>query len=498
MTTQLLTMHNRIPKKYWFRIIGLIMVYFVSCSKSGGGSTGGGTTTTTPPVTTPPVTTSSDVSLWLTRADKTTLLQKQTAVMNFTTTTNQNPTITVDTTQTYQSIDGFGFALTGGSAYLINRLAATDRAALVKELFGTDSTGIGISYIRVSLGASDLSNNVFTYDDIPAGQTDTTLQYFSLDPEKYDLIPLLQQILTVNPNIKILACPWTAPLWMKTANNSIGGSLQHQYYSTYAQYFVKYIQGMQAQGIPIEAVTPQNEPLNPYNNPSMQMLATEQADFVGNYLGPAFAAANLTTKIIAWDHNCDNTSYPLTVLGDAKANKYTAGAAFHLYSGDISALSQVHNAFPDKNVYFTEQWLQGPSTFNTDLNWHMKNLIIGATRNWSKNVIEWNLASDPNYQPHTVGGCTTCLGAITVGNTITRNTNYYAIAHAAKFVRPGSVRVLTNITYNLQNVAFETPDGKKVLIVLNDNTKAETFNIAFNGKQVSATLDAGAVGTFVW
>lgn len=477
-----------------FLVAGII----IGCSKSDNSGGGGVTPPPVVPPVTPPVTGTSDVEFWLTKADKTVLLQKQNATLNFSTATNQSPVITVDTTQAYQSVDGFGFALTGGSAYLINRLPSTDRDALVKELFATDSTGIGTSYLRISIGASDLSNNIFTYDDIPAGQTDSTLQYFSLDPEKYDLIPLLKQILTVNPTVKILACPWTAPVWMKTVNSSIGGSLKPQYYDTYANYFVKYIQGMQAQGIPIEAITPQNEPLNPYNNPSMQMVATDQAEFIKNHLGPAFAAANITTKIICWDHNCDNTNYPLTVLGDANAKKYVAGSAFHLYAGDISALTQVHNAFPDKNVYFTEQWLQGPSNFSGDLNWHMKNLIIGAPRNWSKNVIEWNLASDPNYGPHTVGGCTTCLGAITVGNTVTRNTTYYAVAHASKFVKTGSVRILTNIISNLQNVAFKTPQGKKVLIVLNDNSVSQTFNIQFAGKQVTTSLDGGAVGTYIW
>jgi glucosylceramidase len=389
--------------------------------------------------------------------------------------------------------------MTGGSAYLINRLPAPDRAAILKELFTADSNNIGISYLRVSIGASDLSSSVFSYDDngTPA-QPDTTLQYFSLSSDEFDLVPLLKQIVALNPSIKILGSPWSAPLWMKTNNSSIGGTLQPQYYDVYARYLVKYIQAMKAEGIPIDAITPQNEPMNPNNNPSMALTAGQEAAFIKNNLGPACKTAGITTKIIVFDHNCGNPEYPLAVLSDPDVLKYSDGAAFHLYGGDISALSQILNAYPSKNVYFTEQWVGGPSNFGGDLGWAVKNLIVGASRNWSRNVLEWNLASDPNYQPHTAGGCGNCLGALTIGSSITRNVSYYIIAHAAKFVRPGSVRVDTNIPGTLQNVAFVRPDGRKVLIVLNDSNASQTFNIQSNGKMVTTTLDGGAVGTYVW
>jgi glucosylceramidase len=230
----------------------------------------------------------------------------------------------------------------------------------------------------------------------------------------------------------------------------------------------------------------------------MVMQAAEQADFIKNHLGPAFQAAMVSTKIIAYDHNADRPDYPLTVLADAGARQYTDGSAFHLYGGPITALSQVHNSYPDKNVYFTEQWTGGPGDFPVDLKWHVQNLIIGATRNWSKNVLEWNLAADPNYLPHTPGGCTTCMGALTVGNTITRNVSYYIIAHASKFVRPGSLRIGSSQTSTLSTVAFKNPEGRKILIVLNIGTNPEVFNIKFNGKTVTTNLNSGAVGTFVW
>ncbi len=440
----------------------------------------------------------SDMAFWLTDPDHITYFAKQSVVLNFSSSSNYNPTIAVDTTQTFQSIDGFGFALTGGSAFLINQLPSQTRDALLKELFTTDSTYIGVSYLRISIGSSDLDASVFSYDDMPAGQTDTGLLKFSIEPDQSNLIPILKGIVALNPGIKILGSPWSPPTWMKTNQNSVGGSLKPEYYGVYANYFVRYIKAMQAQGIKIDAITPQNEPLYGGNNPSMLMSALEEDEFVKNHLGPAFQQANLSTKIIVYDHNCDVPSYPLSILNDPAAKKYVDGSAFHLYGGDISALTQVHNAHPDKNVYFTEQWVGGPGNFPADLKWHVKNLIIGATRNWSKNVIEWNLASDPNYYPHTAGGCSTCLGALTIGTSVNRNVSYYIVAHASRFVSSGSVRIASNQTGNLSNVAFKTPAGKKVLIVLNEGNSSQAFNIQFNDMIVTTSLSAGAVGSYIW
>jgi glucosylceramidase len=485
---------KRMINKYLSSIValGAFAIIAISCSKK---TSGGGELPT--PVAPVPVV-KSDVTMWLTTGDRSALLQKQNVSLLFSNTTNQNTTITVDTTQTYQTIDGFGFTLTGGSAALINSLGTTQSDALLKELFLTDSAHIGISYLRISLGASDLSAAPFTYDDLASGQTDVNLANFSIDKEKTDLIPVLKKIVALNPAIKILACPWTAPTWMKTNNSFKGGSLNPTYYDAYARYFVKYIQAMQAQGITIDAITPQNEPLNPDNNPSMVMRASEQANFIKNNLGPQFKTAGLNTKIIVYDHNTDRTDYPLAILADAAANPFVDGSAFHLYAGDIGALTPVHTAFPTKNIYFTEQWTSSTGTFNGDLSWHINNLIIGATRNWSRNVLEWNLASDPNLGPHTTGGCTTCLGALTIGTTVARNVSYYIIAHASKFVRPGAVRIASDTPASLSNVAFKNTNGTKVLIVSNNSASTQTFNLKFNGKITATTLSSGAVATYVW
>ena len=441
---------------------------------------------------------STSFEFWLTNGDKSALFQKQ--LSNASITGGENaPVIEIDNARSFQSIDGFGGALTGGSALVLSRMSATARAQIINELFSTEGSSIGISYLRISIGSSDLDEKVFSYDDLPAGQIDTALALFDLGYDRTYLIPVLKQILVVNPTIRILGSPWSAPQWMKTNSSSVGGSLKAQYYPTYAKYFVKYIQEMKKEGIRIDAITVQNEPLYGGNNPSMVMQAREQADFVANHLGPAFAANGIDTKIVIYDHNADRIDYPMTVLNDQAARRFIDGSAFHLYGGRIEDISALHDAHPDKNLYFTEQWVGAPGNLASDLAWHTKMLIIGATRNWCRNVLEWNLAADPNHDPHTSGGCSQCLGAITVsGDVIARNPAYYILAHAAKFVRPGSVRIESTMPGSLYNVAFRTPDGKRVLIVLNDDSASKVFRIKDGAKVWLSYLKAGSVGTYVW
>lgn len=446
----------------------------------------------------PPPSSATEMDFWLTNGTQSLLLQKQSSSLLFNKKTNTFQNINVDDTQTYQTIDGFGYTLTGGSVEMINTLTPTKKQELLQNLFGQTSNDIGISYLRISIGASDLNSTVFSYNDLPNGQSDLAQENFSIAPDAA-LVSMLQEILEINPNIKIMAVPWSAPLWMKTVYTSVGSSLLPNYYSSYALYFVKYIQAMQAQGITIDAVCPQNEPLHGGNNPSLVMTAAQQINFIKK-LGLAFQNNGITTKIVCYDHNCDNPQYPIQVLTDAQANPYVDGSAFHLYAGDISALSTVHDAFPTKKLYFTEQWTSSAGDFAGDLKWHLKNVVIGSMRNWSVNALEWNLANNPSFEPHTSGGCNMCKGAITINNSTsyTKNVSYYIIAHASKFVPTGSVRIASNIAGNLSNVAFKTPTGKKVLIVENDGNTAETFNIKYNNKWVTVSLDGGAVGTFVW
>lgn len=364
--------------------------------------------------------------------------------------------------QTYQTMDGFGLALTGGSAQVIYRLEPGKRAALLQELFGKN----GISVLRISVGASDLDSSVFSYEDEPGK--------FSLAKSKADLIPVLQQILAINPAIKIMASPWSAPTWMKDNLYSKGGSLMEKYYVTYANYLATYIQEMAKEGIPIWALTPQNEPLNPGNNPSMYMSSQMQANFIKNALGPVFQKLQLQTKIVVYDHNCDHPEYAIELLNDPEVRKYVNGSAFHLYDGNITAMSKVKLAHPDKDLYFTEQWTGARGDFATEFMWHMKNVIIGSVNNHAKAAIEWNLASDENYGPHTPGGCTECLGAVTIaGQQVTLNQSYYIVMQAARFIPPGSVRIGIIVPEGIQAAAFKRPDGKIALLIQNEGARKD-------------------------
>lgn len=447
-------------------------------------------------------------SFWLTNPDQSVLFRKQ---GNVTWVPNNPglPLIEVDDSQRYlrrkfnslrrfQSMVGFGFTLTGGSAMLLHKMDPSARRALLEELFATDSNNIGVSYLRISIGASDLDDHVFSYDDMPAGQVDPDLEHFSLAPDQTHLIPILKEILSIS-RVTILGSPWSPPAWMKTNKSPIGGSLRSEYWKSYALYLTKYITGMKAEGIHIDAITLQNEPLNPNNNPSMHMSAEHQAIFIKKFLGPMFEASGVDTKILIYDHNADRPDYPLTILQDPDARKYVDGTAFHLYAGPVEALSTVHDAFPEKHIYFTEQWIGAPAHWRDDIIWHVKTLVIGASRNWSRTVLEWNLAADPNQGPHTPGGCDRCLGAITIdGNAVTRNPGYYNIAVVSKFVRPGSVRIFSNSSDTLPSVAFSTPTNSKVVVVLNNQGSLVNFALGFGGKFAACSLPAWSVGTYVW
>ncbi len=402
---------------------------------------------------------------------------------------------------TFQSMDGFGFTLSQGSASHLLAMSDSARKSVLQELFGTGEKDIRISYLRLSVAASDLNAFPFSYNDLKDPRaTDPLLSQFSLSYDTLDVLPILKQILAVNPKIKLMASPWSPPTWMKDNKDTRGGSLLPEFEASYAQYLVKYIQEMAKRGFTIDALTIQNEPLHPGNNPSLLMLADQQARFIGKHLGPAFRQAGIRTKIITYDHNADRPDYPISVLSDPLANPFIDGSAFHLYGGQIEALSEVHQAFPNKHIYFTEQWVGSPGNLEGDIAWHVKNLLIGAPRNWAKTVLEWNISSNPSLSPHTDrGGCDRCLGAITIdGDAVTRNPAYYVIAHASKFVDPGSLRINSTLPEGLNNVAFLRADGKNVLIVHNDSKASKQFEIRSGKQQFKASLPAGATGTWLW
>ena len=424
------------------------------------------------------------------------------------------PTIEIDDSRIFQPIEGFGFALTGGSAYLLAGLPAADRAELLEELFGLTEASVGLSCLRLSIGASDLGRRDFSYWRRRRGTAHHA--GFNLGAGDPDVIPVLQQILRINPTVKIIASPWSAPPWMKTNDSFVAGSLKPEYYSAYAQYFVKYVEAMHRHGIHVSAVTPQNEPHNPKNEPSMVMTATEQAEFIKGYLGPELRKGAPETEILCWDHNCDEPEYPLTVLGDAEARAYIGGVAWHLYNGSPEAMSKVREHYPAQKVYFTEQWVSAHDDFMGALRWHTKNIVIGTLRNWSRTALEWNLASDPEYAMHTRRGAVGALGGVTIGTTlnrrhgatgahgvavrttIKRNPGYYLMAHSARFIRPGSVRVYSSEVDPLPNVSCLTPDSRMVMVVMNDSDRARRFRVQHRGAHATLELGPGDVATLRW
>lgn len=467
------------------------------------------------------------IEAWVTQPDRSMLFEKSTEKISFTQRgQGRGLPIIVDEAHSMQTIDGFGFALTGGSAELMMKMTPNARKALIQDLFSATDNHIGVSYIRLSIGSSDLNSFVFSYDDLPEGQTDFNLEKFNLSQDKKDVIPVMKEILKVAPAIKILASPWSPPVWMKTNGKVKAGTLKPDCYQVYSMYFVKYIQEMKKEGIIIDAITIQNEPLNANNTPSMRMSAAEQADFIKNHLGPALALAGLPTRIILFDHNLDRPDFPLTILHDPEASKYVDGTGFHYYGGNISSMKILHNAFPDKNLYFTEQMVTARPGANTiDIVSPVIRLIIGPMENWSKNVILWNFAADRLNDPHTNdGGCSMCQGAVTIsGDTVTKNLAYYVVAHASKFITPGSVRIastqfgdmsvsLTNDEERrevvrvatienseaLPNVAFRTPQGKIVLIAGNNSRNTSSFRIQYRSRSATIRLAPGAVGTYIW
>jgi glucosylceramidase len=399
----------------------------------------------------------------------------------------------------FQQIEGFGYTLTGGSAYLLHQMPVQNRLAILKELFGKGPNDLNVNFLRISIGASDLDATVFSYDDLQEGEVDPDLIKMTIAKDQEFLIPILKEIQSIQPNLKLIASPWSPPVWMKDNGKSKGGRLLSKYYETYAQYFVKYIQLMRAEGLQINAVTIQNEPEHGGNNPSMLMTAVEQNTFIKNHLGPAFKKQGLQTEIVIWDHNADNPNYPIQILNDSVTKSFISASAFHLYLGHESALSKLHQAYPDKKIYFTEQWTGARGSFAGDFMWHMEHIVIGTMTNWSSMVLEWNLANDPTYGPHTPGGCTECLGALTIdGSDLKRNVSFYIIGQVAPFIPAGSARIQTKSSNaQIKSIGFKRPDGKKVLVALNTG-KETVFTIDFEQKKYNFTLPEKSASTIVW
>jgi len=421
-------------------------------------------------------------------------------------------TLTLDPTTRFQQMDGFGAAMTDSSAYLINSLPTAQRSALLQWFFSS-SSGIGLNFLRQPMGATDLSaQGDFSYDDQPAGSTDVPLSDFSIAKDLTYTIPTLQQAFAINPKIKVEMLPWSPPGWMKLSGTMNGGNFNDIYMPSLANYFVKAIEAYKQEGIPVYAVAAQNEPENNDTNyPTEAFSFTEEGNFIGNYLGPTLATAGLSPNILGYEHNWNDTNYPTAVLEDTAAYPYVAGTSWHCYQGSVTGQSVVAATYPNKGTWFTECSGLIDGTFSNDFQFGMENLIIGATRNNAKAVLEWNLALDAAAGPQN-GGCADCRGFVTINTigipaVISYNVENYIYGHASKFVVPGAYRIQSNSAAigagGIEDVAFQNPDGTIVLIVFNDGSLESlpaTFDVAWgpNNSSFSYSLPSGAAATFIW
>jgi glucosylceramidase len=437
------------------------------------------------------------------------------------------PLVAVDDAQRFQEIDGFGASLTDSAGWLFaKKLNPAQTDAAFKKLFGRRD-GIALSFLRQPVGSSDLAVTFYSFDDLcqqtakacttPPGISDPNLEHFSLAHDQEYILPLLKKALDINPSLHVMLTPWSPPEWMKSSGSMLGSSadekekssLRPEFYPAFANYLVKTIQGYQAAGVPIWALSVQNEPL--YAPPSysgMQMLANEQAAFFGDALAPALAAAHLAPKVMAYDHNWDRPDYPETVLKDPKAGALAAGTAWHHYAGDPSAMTRFHEEFPQKDEWVTESsggtWQKGFDGKGNILAEEAAELIA-VTRNWSRSYVLWALATDQNHGP-VVGGCDTCRGLVTIDLTspekpqVIPQLDYYVLGHASKFLQPGAVRIASDepAGTEIKDVAFRNPGGTVVLYTLNAAATSQNLRIGFHGKTVFTTLPAGAVATFIW
>jgi glucosylceramidase len=437
------------------------------------------------------------------------------------------PTLVVDPTQTFQTMRGFGGAITDSSATVLYGMSPSARAATMRSLFDP-VTGDGLDYLRQPIGASDfVATAAYTYDDLAAGQTDYQQRHFSVAHDQAQILPLLREAKALNPHLQIVASPWSPPAWMKTGDSLIGGRLidDPRIYQSYALYLLKFIEAYKANGVAVDTITVQNEPQNrtPSGYPGTDMPSWQEEKVIED-LGPMLRDAGLHTQILAYDHNwtehpndiaatppdetADINSYPQNVL-NSPAAKWISGVAYHCYSGDPSAMTALHNQFPDKAIYFTEcsgsQSSDPANTFSDTLKWHARNLIIGTTRNWAETMINWNLALDPSNGPH-VGGCGTCTGIVTVGpgDTVVNDAEYYTLGHLARFVKPGAVRIgstsfgTTGWNGQVMDVAFRDPDGSTVLVAHNENDNPQAVTVREGDAAFTYTLPGGALATFTW
>ena len=428
-----------------------------------------------------------------------------------------SPNVVRLTDERFQSIDGFGLAITQASCYNLLKMSTNDRSALLKELF-SPTEGAGSSLIRVCIGGSDFSMDEYTWCDTKG------MEHFAIHPsEEQYLFPILDEIYRINPDVRIIGSPWSCPRWMKMKVDSgaafdswTSGRLNPVYYADYAAYFVKWIQAMEQRGYKIMGVTLQNEPLNHGNSMSLYMPWDDQMEFL-KVVGPAFEAAGLSqVKIMLFDHNYnydnqeDQRRYPLKVYSDPVAARYAAGSAWHNYGGSVSELDAIHTAAPDKGIWFTEasigEWNYKSHGFGGQFQEDFREIVMGTLKRYGKGITLWNMMLDDEGKPYRPGGCSTCYGAVSVSHStyalssVDRKSHWYDVLHTSAVIKPGAVRVGTKgytasgVTY----LAFSNPDASTGVIFLNESSQDQQFVFASSERSVSVKVPAKSVVSAIW
>ncbi|HVU31128.1 MAG TPA: glycoside hydrolase family 30 beta sandwich domain-containing protein [Sphingomicrobium sp.] len=438
--------------------------------------------------------------MWLTTADESQKLAPQ-PLQQAAGPASGNESVTIDTTKRFQQMHGFGAAMTDASAILISKLPDAKRKAIMAELFGRKNGGLGLSFTRLTVGASDFSTSAYSYDDTPGNVPDPELRYFSIEPAKTYVLPRVREALAINPDLLVMISPWSAPAWMKTTRSLIQGQLVPQYYPAFANYLARTVEEFGREGVPVSMLTIQNEPdFEPDSYPGMRVNSPDRAVIIGRYVGPTFRARGLKTQILDYDHNWDNPEMPLAVLNDPVARQYVSGVAWHCYEGDVPAQSPVHDAYPEKDAWLTECSGGGwEPRYGEVLGWMTDKLIIGASNNWSRGTLLWNIALDPAHGPHS-GGCGDCRGVITIDPTtgaITRNVEYYVLGHASRFVLPGAYRVAAKGGDGVEAAAFLNPDGSRVAILYRKSGEGPV-TLSLDDERYSLALPRGSVATLRW
>lgn len=454
-----------------------------------------------------------DVTVYTTSADGSNTFKR--TFISFSDKQNMSPsTVTLKPGERFQTVDGFGAALTGSSCYNLLKMTQTDRTKFLKETF-SETEGMGYSYVRISIGCSDFSLSEYTCCDTEG------IENFALASEELDyVIPVLKEVLAIQPKLKIMGSPWTCPRWMKVNSLSelkpfeswTGGHLNPAYYRDYAKYFVKWIRAFADAGITIYSVTPQNEPLNPGNSASLLMFWDEQRDFVKDALIPEFRAAGLTTKIYLFDHNynydnmADQNDYPVRIYGSGLTDG-VAGAAYHNYGGNEAELLDIHAKRPDKELVFTETsigtWNDGQN-LSVRLTDDMARVALGTVNNWCRAVIVWNLMLDSDRGPNRDGGCQTCYGAVDISKsdyrTISRNSHYYIVGHLASVALPDATRIATGgySDSGLVSSAFENTDGAYAFVALNTSTESKKITVDDGNHHFSTEIPPKSVASYKW